>query len=84
MLQADIAAERAVTADYNAQIEELKAANEPGLTELLSLVRDHEVYHDALFSHLLHELQEGELEGPPAPEPPPQWTVGSLQGQKQE
>lgn len=84
MLQADIAAERAVTADYSSQIEELKAADEAGLTELFTLVRDHEVYHDALFSHLLHELEEGESESPPAAGPPEQWTVGPLQGQKQE
>ena len=85
MLQADIAAERAVTKDYNDQLEELKAANEPGLVQLLSLVRDHEVYHDALFSNLLHELQEGEIPGPASKVPPaPQWTIGSLHGQKQE
>ncbi len=56
-LQADIAAERAVTMDYDAQIEELRAAGEPHLAELLARVRDHEVYHDALFSHILRELQ---------------------------
>jgi len=85
MLRADIAAERAVTMDYNTQLEELKGADEPGLVQLLSLVRDHEVYHDALFSNLLHDLQEGEISEAASKVPPAQeWTVGSLHGQKQE
>lgn len=84
MLQADIAAERAVTMDYNAQIEELRAANEPKLAELLSRVRDHEAYHDALFSRILHELPEDEMSPSPAPQDRPGWTVGSLEGQVQE
>jgi bacterioferritin len=87
MLEADISAERAVTRDYNEQIEELKVSNEPGLVRLVSLIRDHEVYHDALFSHLLQELREHEAPAPGA-EPPAapklQWTVGSLRGRKQE
>jgi len=79
MLQADIAAERAVTKDYNAQIEDLKRAGETDLVALLSRVRDHEVYHDAVFSKLLKEIPPTEPTGPR-----PGWTVGSLHGQKQE
>lgn len=83
MLQADIAAERAVTQAYDAQITELAAATEPDLAQLLTRVRDQEIYHDALFSSLLQDLEEDQ---PARPEPPaaPQWTVGSLQGQQQE
>ncbi len=87
MLEADIAAERAVTKDYNQQIEELQAANEPDLVELLGRIRDHEVYHDAVFSRMLQKLRKEESPAPAA-EPPvapkPQWTVGSLEGKKQE
>lgn len=73
MLRADIAAERAVTTDYEEQIEEL---DDPGLKELFAYVRDHEIYHDALFSDLLAELQRAQ-----AAKPVP--TVGSLLGKKQ-
>jgi bacterioferritin len=73
MLRADIAAERAVTADYGEQIEQLE---DPGLKELLGYIRDHEIYHDELFSDLLAELQRAE-----ATKPLP--TVGSLLGKKQ-
>jgi bacterioferritin len=84
MLQADIAAEQAVTRDYSAQIEELQATGEANLVQLFSRVRDQEVYHDVLFSGLLEELEETEIPEPePQAPPPPQWTVGSLQGQKQ-
>ena len=85
MLQADIAAERAVTQMYNAQIEELKTTGgEPGLVELFSLVRDHEIYHDTHFGDILRELQEGKIPLPAAPKAQPHWTVGSLEGKKQE
>ena len=60
MLEADIAAERAVTRDYNAHIEELTGAGEDELAGLLTRVRDHEVYHDALFSEMLEGLAEPE------------------------
>jgi bacterioferritin len=81
MLAADIAAERAVTADYNSQIAELQSTDETRLVELLALVRDHEVYHEALFSRLLqeHETEEAERKSRR-----PRWTVGSLEGQNQE
>jgi len=74
MLRADIAAERAVTMDYEAQLEELE---DPGLKELLGYIRDHEVYHDELFSDMLEEVKKAE-----AAKPKP--TVGSLLGEKQE
>jgi len=85
MLRADIAAERTVTKAYDAQIQELTAAGEGGLVPLLARVRDQEVYHDALFSGMLQALEEGQVPVPEPPAPPaPRWTVGSLQGQKQE
>ena len=91
MLQADIEAERAVTMDYNRQLDEIE---DEGLHKLLSRIRDHEIYHDELFSDLLAEVQaeekepeataepEVEVEPEPEPEPPPsplgKLTVGSL------
>ena len=54
MLQADIEAERAVTRDYTRQLDEIE---EEGLHKLLSRIRDHEIYHDELFSDLLAEVQ---------------------------
>ncbi len=82
MLRADIAAERAVTMDYDAQIKEVQ---DEGLRELLSRIRDHEIYHDELFTEMLKELDEEN----PAPEQDkpestegdnPIPTVGSLIG----
>jgi bacterioferritin len=55
MLEADIAAERAVTKVYNQQIEEV---DDEELKALLVRVRDHEVYHDAVFSEMLEEVRE--------------------------
>ena len=91
MLQADIEAERAVTMDYNRRLDEIE---DEGLHKLLSRIRDHEIYHDELFSDLLAEVQaaeeepkvevepEPEVEEEPAPEPPSsplgKLTVGSL------
>jgi bacterioferritin len=91
MLQADIEAERAVTMDYNRQLDEIE---DEGLHKLLSRIRDHEIYHDELFSDMLVEVQavekepeataepEVEVEPEPEPEPPPsplgKLTVGSL------
>jgi len=73
MLRADIAAERAVTMDYNEQLEELE---DPEFKELLAHIRDHEVYHDELFSDMLVEVKKAE-----AAKPKP--TVGGLLGRKQ-
>jgi bacterioferritin len=88
MLQADIEAERAVTMDYNRQLDEIE---DEGLQKLLTRIRDHEIYHDELFSDMLAEVQaeeepevtpEPEVEAEPAPEPTPsplgKLTVGSL------
>lgn len=54
MLKADIAAERAVTEDYTRQIAEIE---DPDLRELLTRIREHEVYHDELFSDLLDKVK---------------------------
>ena len=53
MLKADIAAERTVTRVYNQQIEEI---DDEELKSLLVRVRDHEIYHDAVFSEMLGSL----------------------------
>ena len=98
MLEADIAAERAVTRVYNQQIEEV---DDEELKALLVRVRDHEVYHDAVFSEMLEEVRareekeeaaSEEEESPPLPpkaeepSPPPspldKLTVGSLMGEE--
>lgn len=54
MLKADIEAERAVTIDYEAQMKEI---DDEGLKELLARIRDHEIYHDELFSEMLEGLE---------------------------
>lgn len=54
MLKADIEAERAVTMDYEAQIKEI---DDEGLKELLARIRDHEIYHEELFSEMLKGLE---------------------------
>jgi bacterioferritin len=75
MLQADIEAERAVTTDYTGQLDEIE---DEGLRKLVSRIRDHEIYHDELFSDMLAEVKaeeepevtpEPEVEAEPAPEP---------------
>ncbi len=68
MLQADIEAERAVTRDYTRQIAELDDAK---LRKLLTRIRDHEIYHEAVFSDLLSEVEESSSDKPG-------FTVGSL------
>jgi bacterioferritin len=79
MLQADIEAERAVTRDYTRQLDEVE---DEGLRKLLTRIRDHEIYHDELFSDMLAEVQaaeepkvtaepEPEAEAEPTPEPEP-------------
>ena len=82
MLQADIAAERAVAKDYTRQIAQLE---EGDLKSLLSRIRDHEVYHIEVFGDLLagveeaagdeaaQEVEAGEPSGPQCG-----FTVGSL------
>ncbi len=55
MLQADIAVEREVTEEYTRQIDQIE---DPGLKRLLARIRDHEIYHDELFTDLLEGLEE--------------------------
>jgi bacterioferritin len=55
MLQADIEAERAVTMDYNRQLDEIE---DEGLHKLVARIRDHEIYHAEVFSDLLAEVAE--------------------------
>lgn len=71
MLEADIAAEQAVTLDYTRQLTEIE---DEDLHELITRIRDHEVYHDQLFSDLLNEVQDT----PRKPTTPGGLTVGSL------
>jgi len=53
MLRADIKVEREVTKEYSRQIGEVE---DPDLKELLTRIRDHEIYHDEVFSDLLDEV----------------------------
>ncbi len=55
MLRADIAVEREVTEEYTRQIDEVE---DPGLKRLLTRIRDHEIYHDQLFTDLLKGLEK--------------------------
>jgi len=73
MLAADIRAEQAVTEVYN---EQLKQIDDEGLKQLIARIRDHEIYHTAVFSDLLQSVRdEAEKAQPPAPK---RFTVGSL------
>lgn len=82
MLQADIDAERAVTTVYSRQLHEI---DDEELHTLVSRIRDHEIYHEEVFSDLLAEVEETtEAEEAPAVEadepsaPRHEFTVGSL------
>jgi bacterioferritin len=55
MLRVDIKIEQEVAAAYDRAAEEVE---DPGLKELLLRIRDHEIYHAAVFSDLLKE-EEG-------------------------
>ena len=55
ILRADIAVEREVTKEYTRQIDEVE---DPGLKRLLTRIRDHEIYHDQLFTDLLEGLEK--------------------------
>jgi len=57
LLQADIEAERAVTTDYTRQLDEIE---DEELHKLLTRIRDHEIYHDELFSDMLAKVQAEE------------------------
>ena len=87
MLRADIAVEREVTVEYSQQIPEI---DDPGLKDLITRIRDHEIYHADLFEDLLDEVKDADKPAPAEPEvhapaqesrTPP--TVGSLFGKKQ-
>jgi len=82
MLEADIAVEREVTQAYSDQLPEIEDA---GLRDLISRIRDHEIYHDAVFGDLLQEIREEAGQPPtqdadePGETPPPDIpSVGSL------
>ena len=51
--------------DYNQQIEEI---DDEELKALLTRVRDHEVYHDEVFSEMLEEVRAREEREEAAPE----------------
>jgi len=55
MLRADIKIEREVAAEYDRAAKEIE---DPELKRLLIRIRDHEVYHDQVFSDLLKEEEE--------------------------
>lgn len=76
MLEADIQAERAVTMDYTRQLDQVP---DPELRSLLAQIRDHEIYHDELFSAMLDELKEEQQpQKEERPSGKPTFTVGSL------
>ncbi len=75
-LEADIEVEREVTNTYSRQIPEI---DDPGIKSLIERIRDHEIYHDAVFTDLLEETREQEPEKKPEDKKtstPP--SVGSL------
>lgn len=55
MLRADIEVERIVTEEYTRQIEQV---DDLGLKRMITRIRDHEIYHDQVFTDLLDELSE--------------------------
>ena len=89
MLQADIEAERAVTTVYNRQLDEIE---DEELHKLVTRIRDHEIYHDQLFSDILAKVRaeeepevtpEPQVQVEPEPEPelepePPPSPLGKL------
>ena len=54
MLRADIKIEKKVAAEYDRAAKEIE---EPDLKELLTRIRDHEIYHSDIFDDLLKEEQ---------------------------
>jgi len=54
-LLADIAVEQMVTDAYTSQIPEL---DDQKLKAMVTRIRDHEIYHDAVFKYLLEEVRE--------------------------
>ncbi|UCD21707.1 MAG: ferritin-like domain-containing protein [Chloroflexota bacterium] len=55
MLKADIKIEKKVAAEYDRAAKEIE---EPDLKELLTRIRDHEIYHADVFDDLLKEEEE--------------------------
>jgi bacterioferritin len=76
-LKADIAAERAVTEGYTSQLSELV---DEGTRALVARIRDHEIYHEAVFDDLLQEveLEKEAAEDAAKPATPAIPSVGSL------
>jgi bacterioferritin len=81
-LKADIAIEQEVTGDYSSHLSEIQ---DPSLKELIQTIRDHEIYHDALFKDLLAEVEDEEEQPAESPaesdeprKPGPIPSVGSL------
>ncbi len=64
-LLADIDVEAEVTEAYSSQLSELK---EEDLRKLVERIRDHEIYHEAVFKDLLEEIKE-EVEEEASSEP---------------
>jgi len=66
-LLADIDVEGEVTKAYSSQVSEIR---EEDLKELVERIRDHEIYHEAVFKDLLEEIKEESegAEGTEAPE----------------
>ena len=85
-LEADIAVERAVSEDYTRHLPEL---NDEELEKLVTRIRDHEIFHIALFEDLLKEIraeegsaevpeEESQPEEPATPSEPPEPTIPSV------
>jgi len=55
MLRADIKIEKKVAAEYDRAAKEIE---EPDLKELLTRIRDHEIYHADVFDDLLKEEEK--------------------------
>lgn len=84
MLKNDIAAERAVAADYTRQAEEV---TDPQVKSLLTYMASQEQYHDQVFTELLEKLKAQKGAAEPQQGVPKTvatgLTVGSLLGERQ-
>lgn len=85
-LQANIAVEESVTGSYTDHLPEIE---DPDLRLLLSRIRDHEMYHSAVFRDLLEEVKQesgaapasGQAAKPIEKRPSTIPSVGSLKSQ---
>lgn len=85
-LRANIAVEQSVTGSYTDHIPEIQ---DPDLRTLLSRIRDHEIYHDAVFKDLLEKVEQesetaqasGQAAKPAEIQPSTIPSVGSLKKQ---